>query len=160
MFGMRIRIASRTTTAIPIAFAALVAICGTQVSYCYILQFTGWFLDIIVRQHIHMNMFPWKVIFILISTSMATPYIIPEFNGLCTRRKQTKELLISFSFLLSYKTCSKWPPHSRANNSVLREFGPHQRSTISEVFFISLGNCWIWRHRSTPILTVPAWTFF
>jgi hypothetical protein len=37
---------------------------------------------------------------------------LPEFNGLCIRRKQTKELLPTILFLLSCR-CSKWPPRSQ-----------------------------------------------
>jgi hypothetical protein len=54
------------------------------------------------------------------STYIVTPQTLPKFYGLCVRRKQTKDLLVSSLFLLSYKWSLKGPPRSRTHKSALR----------------------------------------
>jgi hypothetical protein len=62
--------------------------------------FKGWFPNIKVRKKCSCEYVLWwpslkKVRTVLISTSMVTPFVLPNFNGLCVR-KQTKELLITY----------------------------------------------------------------
>jgi hypothetical protein len=52
---------------------------------------------------------------------MVMPHTLPKFDGLCIRRKQTNELLITSLFLLSYKKCPECPPCLLTQTSALSE---------------------------------------
>jgi hypothetical protein len=78
-----------------------------------------------------------------------------SLNRLQVWRKQTKEILTTYLFSLSYNRCYKHPPYSQAHNSALCEKNICNHSHIPGVSFISTINCWIQWHSSSLVLTVP-----